>query len=183
MRLPALLVATTLALASTPVRGDAKKSPPAYERFGKVFVVAKFTGDVKALDRMYADEVLLLPGHEYLKKTYGINPSGDRSKAKSLAKKKMIELDLRLAGRLDEEKRKKLTDVLNKCTYTFAVAKGGSTKMDPSDPLGTEDGKLTLSTRKGDVVMKVQPKPKGDFLLYVLRQEKDLWKVVADYTD
>ena len=161
----------------------AEKKPPPYESRGKAFLVAKFTGDKKALEDIYAEKVLLLPGHEYLKARYGINPSGDRSKPKMIAKDELIKLDAKLAERLSEKDCKELIEFLKKSRFTFTVAKGENTKMDPSDPAGTPDGKLTLPTQEGDVIMKIQPKPKGDYLLYVLRKDKDRWKVVADYTD
>ena len=182
MRFAQLLILIAL-LSGISRLSAAEKKPPAYESRGKAFLVAKFTGDKKALEDFYADEVLLLPGHEYLKARYGFNPSGDRSKAKTIAKKELIKLDAKLAEKLSEEDCKDLIEFLKKSRFTFTVAKGEKTQMDPSDPVETPDGKLTLPTKKGDVIVKIQPEPKADYLLYVLRKDKDRWKVVADYTD
>jgi len=179
LRLPVL--AFLLLGASRVSAADQK--PAAYELQGKMFLIAKFTGDGKALDGIYADKVLLLPGHEYLKAEYGINPSGDRSKPKMIAKKDLIELDAKLAEKLSKDDSKKVIEFLKKSILTFTIADGTGTKLDPPDPVGTPDGKLTLPTRKGDVIMKIQPKPKEDYLLYILRKDRNRWKVIADYTD
>jgi hypothetical protein len=147
---------------------------PKCKELGKAYVLAKFGGQKEILESSLAEEIILLPGHEFLKKEYGINPSGDRRKQATVSRGKLIDLDQTAWKALPDAKKQKIPDMLEKSVYTFVVAAG---------ELADAGGRLKLPTRPGDVVMKVQPKPTGDFLLYVLRRLDGQWKVVMDYTD
>jgi hypothetical protein len=147
---------------------------PKCKELGKAYVLAKFGGPKDTLESSLAEEIILLPGHEYLKKEYGINPSGDRDKQMKVSRGKLIDLDQTVWKALPDAKKQKIADMLEKSVYTFVAASGELTDA---------GGRLKLPTRSGDVVMKVQPKPTGDFLLYVLRRLDGQWKVVMDYTD
>jgi hypothetical protein len=173
-----LAAAAALALVcccGLPVCADEPDSvDPKCKELGKAYVLAKFGGPKDALESSLAEEIILLSGHEYLKKEYGINPSGDRRKQVTVSREKLIDLDQTAWKALPDAKKQKIPDMLEKSVYTFVVASGEFTDA---------DGRLKLPTRSGDVVMKVQPKPTGDFLLYVLRRLDGQWKIVMDYTD
>lgn len=173
-----LAVAAALALVcccGLPACADEPDSvDPKCKELGKAYVLAKFGGPKDTLESSLAEEIILLPGHEYLKKDYGINPSGDRSKQMKVSREKLIDLDQTGWEALPDSKKQKIPDMLQKSVYTFVVASG---------ELAEAGGRMKLPTRSGDVVMKVQPKPTGDFLLYVLQRLDGQWKVVMDYTD
>jgi hypothetical protein len=146
---------------------------PKCKEFGKAYVLAKFGGPKDILESSLAEEIILLPGHEYLKKDYGINPSGDRDKQMKVSRGKLIDLDQTVWKALPDAK--KIPDMLDKSVYTFVVASGESTEF---------GGQMKLPTLPGDVVMKVKPEQRDDnFMLYVLRRLNAEWKVVMDYTD
>ena len=54
--------------------------------------------------------------------------------------------------------------------------------VEPSDPVGTPDGKLHFKIEDGDALLKIAP-PKGDFLLFQIRPIEGKWRVVAEYLD
>ena len=175
MKLAASAALALVCCCSLPAYADEPDSvDPSCKELGKAYVLAKFGGPKDTLESSLAEEIILLPGHEYLKKEYGINPSGDRGKQMKVSREKLIDLHQTAWKALPDAKKRKIADMLEKSVYTFVVASGELTDA---------GGRLKLPTRSGDVVMKVQPKPTGDFLLYVLRRLDGQWKVVMDYTD
>ena len=143
----------------------------------------KFGADRESLVNAFAPEVLLLPGHEYLKAEYGLNPSGDRRKSISVKRDLLVDLDVKVYTRFPADKKAKIRELLAKAEYKFVIAGRDGMKLNPHKPDDGGNASLSLPTRQGDVVMIVLPKPKGDYLLYVMRRIDDAWKIVMDYTD
>jgi hypothetical protein len=154
-----------------------------YKSLGRRFVMAKLDADRESLDNALAPEVLLLPGHEYLKAEYGLRPDGNRRTAISVKRDKLIDLDMKVYTTFPADKKAKARELLAKSEYKFVIAERDGMTLNPHNPDDQENASLSLPTKKGDVVMIVLPKPKGDYLLYVLRRIDGVWKIVMDYTD
>jgi hypothetical protein len=72
--------------------------------------------------------------------------------------------------------------VLETLKYEVLKVKAGKVQVDPTDPVGTPDGKLHFEVKEGDVLLKVSP-PKGDFLYLHLRKVNGTWLIVSEYID
>ncbi len=154
-----------------------------YKSLGRRFVTGKFDADRESLANALAPEVLLLPGHEYLKAEYGLNPDGDRSKSIRVKRDKLIDLDVKVYTTFPAEKKAKIKELLAKSEYKFVIAERDGMTLNPHKPDDRENASLSIPTKQGDVVMIVLPKPKGDYALYVMRRIDGDWKIVMDYTD
>lgn len=155
----------------------------------ELHVRAILSREIGGFSQTYAENVILMPGHEFLKKRYNISGLGrDKpfttkrvvlTKAMSDAMNKREPL-----SEQDKKERSKRTDErMKQFRFEMLEVKEGDFVTDPSDLVGTPDGKLHFQIKKGDVLYKVVP-PRGDFLLLQLREvEKGLWKVVAEYWD
>ena len=178
-------LASLLALCLAGTSGLAQQPAPKtdYQQIGKRYVSAKFGADRKSLIKTLAPEVLLLGGHEYLKKEYGLNPTGDRRKPIKVKRDILVDLDLKVYSTFSADEKQEIKQLLARSVYRFLIAERDGMKLNPWNPQDTEKTTLSLPTKKGDVVMIVLPEPKGDYLLYVMRKVDEAWKIVMDYTD
>ena len=181
--LPHLVSVLALCLASATGLTEEPALRTDYRQVGMDFVSAKFSADRESLIRALAPEVLLLGGHEYLKKEYGLNPTGDRRRPVEVTRGILADLDVKVYSTFPPDKKAKIKRLLAQSDYTFVISKRDGMKLNPWEPEDTERTALSLPTKKGDVVMIVLPEPKGDYLLYVMRKVEGAWKVVMDYTD
>lgn len=131
---------------------------------------------------LYADTVLLMPGHEMLKTRYGLAGKGGRdqptevtSKALTEAFKKMFE---NWPGPSDEKVKQFLDTLKSECLD----APEGDFSTASADPVDTPDKMLHFTVKKGDVIVKIGP-PDEDFLLFQFREIDDRWQIVAEYFD
>jgi hypothetical protein len=168
---------------------DAEAAPPAAVAgdklaisTAKIHVAAIVRQDVDALEKTYAAEVGLIPGHEFLKDEYGLTKPGGRARGATVEREKLLAAMKKAVADRPPRPADRVDKMLASLTYTPLDAVPGEFATDPSDPVDTPDGKLRFDIKKGDVLVKVAP-PKGDFLLLQLRQIKSAWKVVAEYVD
>jgi hypothetical protein len=137
---------------------------------------------VEALEKTYAAEVGLIPGHEFLKDEYALTEPGGRARGATVKKEKLLEAMKKAVADRPARPADRVAKMLAGLTYTVLDAVPGEFAADPSDPVDTPDGKLHFDIKQGDALIKVAP-PKGDFLLLQLRQVGGDWKVVAEYVD
>ena len=146
----------------------------------KSHVSSNLTSDHKKLAETYAPNVVLMPGHEYLKEKYGLAKAGARGKGAEVKRGKLIATLTRASAGLPAFPVEHAERVLDKLKYQSVKVHEGDFATDPSDPVETQDGKLHFMIKKGDLLIKVAP-AKGDFVLLQLREEDDSWRVVAEY--
>ena len=132
------------------------------------------------LEKNYADEILLMPGNELLKKKQGdFDPSKPvkvkRSELLTLLRESFTGREPMAADRIDS--------LLNLFEYQILDANLGDYAIEPADPVKTADGKLHFTMKSGDYLVKAVPKKGGDFLLMQFRDSAEQWKIVAEYLD
>jgi hypothetical protein len=152
-------------LVLSPAAGLAEEP---YETAGRKFWKGLAEADFAVMEAGYAPEVTLLAGSELLKKQWGINPSGDRSK--NLAVKREVLLKgyhSLLDGRT--EKWKEIMSKIGKDKITFQTV--------------DKDDKPIPGVRTGDVLMKVATGPGDDVLAFILRRSDKEWLVAMEATD
>lgn len=162
----------TLALALLTLTAD----PQEPKEFVQGFLETRFTKEAD-LAAYLGKEIVLLPGHEYLKKRYGLTDNDDRDDALTVESKRFLEVNAKLVGSLPDEKLKKLRDGIPGYGYEVRDLKPGI------NVLGGPGGRIRFTGRPGDKAVFVRPKPKGDFLLYILRKAGEKWLIVAEYLD
>lgn len=132
------------------------------------------------LEKDYADEILLMPGNELLKKKQG---DFDASKPVKVERSELLTL-LRASfkGRepMDPDR---IASLLNLYDYQILDTHVGDYAIEPGDPVKTADGKIHFTIKSGDYLVKVVPKKGGDFLLMQFRDSAEQWKIVAEYLD
>lgn len=141
-----------------------------------------FSGDTVELAKSYAGEVLLMPGHEFLKPEYGIATDAQRKKATQVKNTVLVAAIGKKIGGRPSPPVEKINEKLDALTFTTLDASAGDFTTEPTDSVATADGKLHFAVVKGDRIIKIAP-PKGDFLLLQLRPIGDKWQVVAEYLD
>jgi len=139
-------------------------------------------GEFKNLEDVYAEEVVLLSGHELLKKEYGLSSSGGRSEAITVGRAKLIETMVKFNGGLRDLPDDQVDALLKDFSFKIIETHKGDFVTDSPDPDDTPDGKLNFKIKEGDAVIRVSH-PKGDFLLHQLRLIDDKWQVIAEYFD
>ena len=132
------------------------------------------------LEKDYADEILLMPGNELLKKKQG---DFDASQPVNVERSELLTL-LRASfkGRepMDADR---IASLLNLYDYQILDTHVGDYAIEPGDPVETADGKLHFTIKPGDYLVKAVPKKGGDFLLMQFRDSAEQWKIVAEYLD
>jgi hypothetical protein len=154
MRFAAVLIALCMlvpagALAAEPADGAVE--------FWAVLV----KGDVAALEKHYADTVLLKAGSELLKAQWGINPSGDRSQDRKVARADLMK------------------------GYKALISKVGVEKWQGIFGAVKKDKISTRVLKNKHVVLTVKTGPGDDYIEFELAPDKagKRWRVVSEYTD
>jgi hypothetical protein len=140
------------------------------------------SADPEGLKKSYAPEVVLMPGHEFLKPEYGLADAEKRKDAVTVANEALIAAIMKKTAGRPMPPQEKLEALLGGLRFETVEAKEGDLVLDPSDEVATPDGKLHFTIRKDDVVLKMAP-PKGDFALLHLRKTNEQWLVVSEYLD
>ena len=156
----------------------------------KTHLKGTLKGNYKGLAATYAPKVKLMPGHEFLKEDYGLVGAGARAEGAEVERDKLIAaMENEAAGRparpaepVDARHPERVDGVLETLKYEVLKVKAGKVQVDPTDPVGTPDGKLHFEVKEGDVLLKVSP-PKGDFLYLHLRKVNGTWLIVSEYID
>ncbi|MGI9244009.1 MAG: hypothetical protein ACR2RV_24645 [Verrucomicrobiales bacterium] len=148
----------------------------------KTHLDSNLKGDYKKLTKTYAPKINLMAGHEFLKEEYGLAGAGGRAKGGEVERGKLIEAMTKASADRPERPQERVEKMLKSLRYEVIEVQKGDFVTEASDPVGTPDGKLHFSIKKGDVLLKVSP-PKGDFLLLHLRKKAGEWSVVSEYLD
>jgi hypothetical protein len=136
----------------------------------------------KELAATYAPKVKLMPGHEFLKEDYGLVGAGARAEGAEVERDKLIAAMEKAAAGRPARPAERVDGLLETLKYEVLKVKAGKGQVDPTDPVGTPDGKLHFEVKEGDVLLKVSP-PKGDFLYLHLRKVDGNWLIVSEYLD
>lgn len=158
---------------------DSRADDSAIE-IARTHLEAHIKRDFDTLATTYAENVLLLPGHEFLKDSFGLAGEGGRREAIEVARRPLIAaMREALKGRraLPAER---IDEILESVEYE--VMEDADGKVAPSDPVGTADGKLSIDREAGDVLVKAGP-PEEDFVLFLFRRIEGNWQVVTEYLD
>jgi hypothetical protein len=172
-----LLLSIQILCAALPCVSANDAATPAAKAHLKNF----FSGNTVELAKSYADEVLLMPGHEFLKPEYGIANDAQRMKATEVKNTVLVAAISKKIGGRPSPPVEKINEKLEAMTFTALDVTPGDFTTDPTDPVATADGKLHFAVVKGDQIIKISP-PKGDFLLLQLRSINGKWQV-AEYLD
>jgi len=148
----------------------------------RAHLVAFIKGDGAKLKETYATKIRLTPGHEFLKDEYGLTKPGARARGATVERDKLIAAIVKAHANRPPLSPEQIDGMLKTLTYTPLKTKEGEFVADSTDPVGTPDGKLRFTIKKGDVLLKIAP-PRGDFLLMHLRRQDGEWKVVSEYID
>lgn len=138
--------------------------------------------DAQKLVETYSSKISLLPGHEYLKVEYDLAGPDGRDKGAEVDREKLIAAIGKEVEQSPARSGERVDALLKSLAYTEIKTAPGEFITGSSDPVGTPDKKLHFMIQQGDVLLKVSP-PKGDYLLFQLRQEQGKWRVVAEYLD
>lgn len=139
-------------------------------------------GDNKKLADTYAAKIVLMPGHELLKEEHGLAGPKGRKEAMTVTRTKLLITMEKAREEWCKPPVEKIDELLKTLAFESIKVEIGDNATDPSDPVDTPDGKLHFKIKDGDALVKVAP-PKGDFLLFQLRQIDGKWRVVAEYLD
>lgn len=138
--------------------------------------------DLARLKETYAPTVRLMPGHEFLKDQYQLAETGARARGATVDRDKLLAAMEKVSAGQPPRTGEHVGAMLETLSYTELETASGAVVTDPTDPIGSPDGKLHFTTEAGDVLLKIAP-PQGDFLLLQLRRIDGQWKVVAEYID
>jgi hypothetical protein len=138
--------------------------------------------DAEKLEASYAPQVTLMPGHEFLKPSYGLTEKEGRNEATRVERGKLVEAISDAAKEQPERPAGKISALIESLAFTVVETREDQAAIAPADPVGTADGKLRFDIKQGDVVVKAAPQ-KGDFILYHLRSENGAWHIVSEYLD
>jgi hypothetical protein len=118
-------------------------------------------GDVEALEKHYADEVLLKAGSELLKSQWGINPSGERDKDRKVPRADLMK------------------------GYKALIAKVGVEKWQGIFGAIKKDKISTKVLKNKHVLLTVKTGPGDDYLEFEMAPDKagKRLRVVSEYTD
>lgn len=141
-----------------------------------------FSADFERLGETYARDVLLMPGHEFLKPEYGMAEDVGRRLAVKVESRTLIAAMRKKFEGKPKPAPERVNARLSVLKFETLEAAEGEYVIEPADDVATPDGKLHFPMVKGDRLLKVSP-PKGDFLLLQLRAIDGKWQVVSEYLD
>ena len=169
-----LLLACVLLAGFTHVASAADEELGEFDELVKRFLRAKFSGEA---DGFYAEEIILIPGHEYLKAKFRVSEDGDRTKAVAVSKEKMVAIDKAQIGVVPLDR---LDDLFDRFQITAVPIEADSEYF-----LGAEDGgpRPKVRCKAGDVVVVAGIKGSDDIMALVFRRADDKWKVAAELID
>jgi hypothetical protein len=174
----AVLLSILCLLGASSIRAAEEESVQA----ARAHVKNIMSADSEGLKKSYALEVVLMPGHEFLKPDYGLANDEERKDAVKVTNIALIAAILKKTADRPMPQQEKLDALLGALRFELVAAKEGDLVLEPSDEVATPDGKLHFTIRKDDVVLKMVP-PKGDFAVLHLRKSDDRWMVVSEYLD
>lgn len=149
---------------------------------GKFHLESFLSSRIDALSNTYNSDVMLMPGHEFLKEGYGLAKSGARDSGQEVSRERLLDTMKKAAAARPERPAERVEKLMASLRNELVETREGEFSTEASDPVGTSDGKLHFSIEKGDVLLKISP-PKGDFILLHLREIDGVWKVVSEYLD
>lgn len=151
------------------------------EQFAKAHLRNFLTGKFDKLSDAYAEQVILMPGHELLKPSDGLAGPQGRVQQRNLPQEKYLDgLETAFSDLARDADR--VNGLLDRFRFTPLEVQTGDFATAPADPVATADGKLHFTIAEDDVLLKVGP-AQGDFMLFQLRKADGNWKIIAEYLD
>ena len=156
-------------IAGAAMAADAQD--PAGVKHARDFWAAVAAADTDAMQKFYAEKVMLKAGSELLKKQWGVPGAGDRSKDLLVDQDDLIAGYQRMIAKIGKDKWTKLFADIGPEKLSITPAKAADWPF---------SGVL-----KGDLIVKVATGRGGDALWFVLRSSprQAHWLVVAEVTD
>lgn len=148
----------------------------------KKHLIAILSFDLEDLKTTYDESLKLMPGHEFAKPEYELGGDDSRKTGVIVTRDKLLKVMAADIGGREPRPKEAIKKKLSDFEYVIMSNKAGKFVTEPSDPVGTVDGKLHFELKKGDLLYKVKP-PRGDFLLLHLRKADNRWVVVSEYLD
>jgi hypothetical protein len=148
----------------------------------KVHLKNILTNNAAGLQKSYAKEVTLMPGHEFTKPEYGLANDKARKEAVTVTREALVDaIAKKLMGR-PKPPEEKLDAKLGSVQFEALESNEGDFAVDAADEAATSDGKFHFKITKNDVVLKVSP-PNEDFAMLHLRKVDERWVIVSEYLD
>ena len=148
----------------------------------KKHLLAILSFDLEDLNTTYAENVNLMPGHEFTKPEHKLGDEDSRKTGLTVTRDKLLQAMKADIGDRESRPKDAVKKKLSALEYVILSNKAGKFAAVPSDPVGTADGKLHFELKKGDLLYKIKP-PRGDFLLLHLRKIESKWVVISEYLD
>lgn len=128
--------------------------------------------DFEKLALTYGSRVMLMPGHEFLKKKYGLAGAGGLEKGAIVGRDGLIEAMAKASAGRPALPQQHVERILGNLKFESIEVHEGD----------FASGELQFKIRKGDSLIQVAP-PKGDTILLHLRMEEGSLRVVSEYLD
>jgi RNA polymerase sigma factor (sigma-70 family) len=188
-------VFTGVLVQQSVARGDNRPSVPvvelsSYEKLSRSFMKARFELDLEKVSSSFADNVIILPGHEVLKKRYDLTLGQENSNSTiKVDRKRATTLSLQLFEEITTQKGDYSIDmkdlIMNKSQWTYYTPEEYDMKY-PFDRAFNAENRI-IPIRKGDVVLLITgwvPNAiklrNDDHILLVMRRVNDKWKIIMD---
>jgi hypothetical protein len=112
-------------------------------------------GDVQALEKHYAETVLLRAGSELLKAQWGVNPSGDRSKDRKVSRADLMKGYKALITKVGVEKWQGIFGAIKKDKISTKTLKNKHTVLTVKTGPGDDYLEFTLAPDKAGKSLRV----------------------------
>lgn len=145
-------------------------------------ILALLDRDYAELEAGYADEIVLLRGHELLKPEYGIAGENGRFENTKVTRDALMKAGKSAAAKHDPPPADKIQQLLEVLKFEVMKVEKGRIVTEAPDPVEPDNLLYFDPVAEGDVVLKIGP-PGSDALFFQFRKIEDAWKIVAEYVD
>ena len=145
-------------------------------------ILALLNRDFAELEAGYADEIVLLRGHELLKDEYGIAGKNGRFENTKVKREALMTAGKNAAAKHDAPPADKIAELLEIIKFEVMEVEKGRIVTEAPDPVEPDNLLYFDPVEEGDVVLKIGP-PGSDALFFQYRKIEDAWKIVAEYLD
>jgi len=141
-------------------------------KVAKVHFNNYFKRDFKNLSKTYAQNVLLMPGHDYLKFQYGLQKKKNGGKHENITCDELVAVMVKFSDNRPVQPIGVIKEYIKNLTYKVIATDDG----DVSDLALAPKGSLCFTMLKDDVLVKVSPPNGADFKLVLLREINKKWR-------
>ncbi|MFT5469887.1 MAG: hypothetical protein ACI8UO_005010 [Verrucomicrobiales bacterium] len=145
-------------------------------------VLALLNADLETLEAGYAEEILLLRGHELLKTEYGLAGENGRFESKKVSRAALMAAGKTASSKHERPPAEKIAELLEVLKFEVMKVKDGRIVTEAPDPVEPDNLLYFDPVLKGDVVMKIGP-PGKDALFFQFRKIEEKWLIIAEYVD